>query len=70
MRAVHIYCSVADTPWTSRLIAAQIARINKAPPPDVLAELVYNGSKLVNVVLFLLLGNIRAALVVLRCAGG
>ncbi|WP_339528212.1 efflux RND transporter permease subunit, partial [Pseudomonas sp. EL_65y_Pfl2_R96] len=69
----------------SRIVANSAAetldQINKALPPDVFAEPVYNRSKLVNatiatveknlvegallviVVLFLLLGNIRAALV-------
>jgi cobalt-zinc-cadmium resistance protein CzcA len=61
--------------------AAKLEQVNKALPPDVFAEPVYNRSKLVNatistveknliegallviVVLFLLLGNIRAALI-------
>ena len=61
--------------------AAKLEQANKALPPDVFAEPVYNRSKLVNatistveknltegallviVVLFLLLGNIRAALI-------
>ena len=61
--------------------AEKLTQINKALPPDVFAEPVYNRSKLVNatietveknltegallviVVLFLLLGNIRAALI-------
>ena len=69
----------------SRIVATDAAekltQINKALPPDVFAEPVYNRSKLVNatiatveknltegallviVVLFLLLGNIRAALI-------
>jgi len=69
----------------SRIVATSVAdklvEINKALPPDVFAEPVYNRSKLVNatiatveknliegallviVVLFLLLGNIRAALI-------
>ena len=69
----------------SRVVATRVADkltdINRALPPDVFAEPVYNRSKLVNatiwtveknltegallviVVLFLLLGNIRAALI-------
>ncbi|BCA64383.1 cation transporter (plasmid) [Sphingomonas sp. HMP9] len=69
----------------SRIVANRVAdklvEINKALPPDVVAEPAYNRSKLVNatiatveknlvegallviVVLFLLLGNIRAALI-------
>ncbi|MEG3126047.1 efflux RND transporter permease subunit [Sphingomonas sp. GB1N7] len=69
----------------SRIVATSVAEkltdINKALPPDVFAEPVYNRSKLVNatiatveknliegallviVVLFLLLGNVRAALI-------
>ncbi|MCP8892303.1 efflux RND transporter permease subunit [Sphingomonas faeni] len=69
----------------SRIVATSVAtkltEINKALPPDVFAEAVYNRSKLVNatiatveknliegallviVVLFLLLGNVRAALI-------
>ncbi|MFZ5703835.1 MAG: efflux RND transporter permease subunit [Pseudomonadota bacterium] len=69
----------------SRIVATaaaeQLDQVNKALPPDVFAEPVYNRSKLVNatiatveknliegallviVVLFLLLGNIRAALI-------
>ncbi|WP_028966236.1 efflux RND transporter permease subunit [Sphingomonas phyllosphaerae] len=69
----------------SRIVATRVAdklvEINRALPPDVMAEPVYNRSKLVNatiatveknliegallviVVLFLLLGNVRAALI-------
>lgn len=69
----------------SRIVADRVAdklvRINRALPPDIVAEQAYNRSKLVNatiatveknlvegallviVVLFLLLGNIRAALI-------
>ncbi|MEG3174527.1 CusA/CzcA family heavy metal efflux RND transporter [Sphingomonas sp. ZB1N12] len=69
----------------SRIVATtvgeKLTQINKALPPDVFAEAVYNRSKLVNatiatveknliegallviVVLFLLLGNVRAAII-------
>ncbi|MES2022858.1 MAG: CusA/CzcA family heavy metal efflux RND transporter [Pseudomonadota bacterium] len=69
----------------SRIVATRVAdkltEINRALPPDVIAESVYNRSKLVNatiatveknlvegallviVILFLLLGNVRAALI-------
>jgi cobalt-zinc-cadmium resistance protein CzcA len=69
----------------SRIVANRVAdkltEINKALPPDIIADPVYNRSKLVNatiatveknllegallviVILFLLLGNIRAALI-------
>ncbi|QBM75945.1 CusA/CzcA family heavy metal efflux RND transporter [Sphingomonas sp. AAP5] len=65
----------------STAVADKLTQINKALPPDVFAEPVYNRSKLVNatiatveknlsegallviVVLFLLLGNVRAALI-------
>ncbi len=65
----------------STTVANKLTQINKALPPDVFAEPVYNRSKLVNatiktveknltegallviVVLFLLLGNVRAALI-------
>jgi len=65
----------------STAVGDKLTQINKALPPDVFAEAVYNRSKLVNatiatveenlsegallviVVLFLLLGNVRAALI-------
>ena len=65
----------------SSAVGDKLTQINKALPPDVFAEPVYNRSKLVNatiatveknlsegallviVVLFLLLGNVRAALI-------